>query len=83
MAEGWCSGNMAPRVAPRKGRRRKITKRSRADPWSAQIRGARGSRRQRRRALTRYVPELRRVHDPYGRLDEITIRMLLNHTARW
>jgi CubicO group peptidase (beta-lactamase class C family) len=31
--------------------------------------------------VTRYVPELRRVHDPYGRIDEITIRMLLNHTA--
>jgi CubicO group peptidase (beta-lactamase class C family) len=31
--------------------------------------------------VTRYVPELRRVHDPYGRIDEITIRMLLAHTA--
>jgi CubicO group peptidase (beta-lactamase class C family) len=31
--------------------------------------------------VTRYIPELRRVHDPYGRIDEITIRMLLNHTA--
>ena len=31
--------------------------------------------------VTRYIPELRRVHDPYGKIDEITIRMLLNHTA--
>lgn len=31
--------------------------------------------------VTRYVPELRRVNDPYGRIDEITIRMLLSHTA--
>lgn len=31
--------------------------------------------------VTRYVPELKRVHDPYGKIDEITIRMLLNHTA--
>lgn len=31
--------------------------------------------------VTRYVPELRRVHDPYGRIDDITIRMLLDHTA--
>lgn len=31
--------------------------------------------------VTRFVPELRRVHDPYGKIDEITIRMLLNHTA--
>lgn len=31
--------------------------------------------------VTHYVPELRRIHDPYGKIDEITIRMLLNHTA--
>lgn len=31
--------------------------------------------------VTRYIPELRRVHDPYGKVDDITIRMLLNHTA--
>lgn len=31
--------------------------------------------------VTRYIPELRRIHDPYGRIDSITIRMLLSHTA--
>jgi len=31
--------------------------------------------------VTRYIPELRRVHDPFGKIDEITIRMLLSHTA--
>ncbi|MGH7471731.1 MAG: serine hydrolase domain-containing protein [Longimicrobiales bacterium] len=31
--------------------------------------------------VTRYVPELRRVHDPFGAIDSITIRMLLAHTA--
>lgn len=31
--------------------------------------------------VTRLVPELRRVHDPYGKVDDITIRMLLQHTA--
>jgi CubicO group peptidase (beta-lactamase class C family) len=31
--------------------------------------------------VTRLVPELRRVHDPYGKIDEVTIRMLLDHTA--
>jgi CubicO group peptidase (beta-lactamase class C family) len=31
--------------------------------------------------VTRYIPELRRVHDPYGKIDDITIRMLLSHTA--
>lgn len=31
--------------------------------------------------VTRFLPELRRVHDPYGKVDEITIRMLLEHTA--
>jgi CubicO group peptidase (beta-lactamase class C family) len=28
-----------------------------------------------------YIPELRRVHNPYGSMDDITIRMLLSHTA--
>ncbi|MFN8573311.1 MAG: serine hydrolase domain-containing protein [Gemmatimonadaceae bacterium] len=31
--------------------------------------------------ITRYVPELRQVHDPYGMIDSITIRMLLSHSA--
>ena len=31
--------------------------------------------------VTRHIPELRRVHDPYGRIDSITIRMLMAHTA--
>lgn len=31
--------------------------------------------------VTRSIPELRRVHDPYGKIDDITIRMLLSHTA--
>jgi CubicO group peptidase (beta-lactamase class C family) len=28
--------------------------------------------------VTRYIPELRRVHDPFGAMDSITIRMLLS-----
>ncbi len=28
-----------------------------------------------------YIPELRRVHDPFGPIDSITIRMLLSHSA--
>jgi len=32
-------------------------------------------------AITRYVPELRQVHDPYGMIDSITLRMLLSHSA--
>jgi CubicO group peptidase (beta-lactamase class C family) len=32
-------------------------------------------------AVTRYLPELRQLHDPYGALDRITIRMLLSHSA--
>ena len=28
-----------------------------------------------------YVPELRAVHDPFGRLEEITLRHLLSHSA--
>jgi len=31
--------------------------------------------------ITRYLPELRRLHDPFGMIDSITIRMLLSHTA--
>ena len=31
--------------------------------------------------ITRWVPELRAVHDPFGMIDSITIRMLLSHTA--
>jgi CubicO group peptidase (beta-lactamase class C family) len=31
--------------------------------------------------ITRYVPELRLVHDPYGMIDSITLRMLLSHSA--
>jgi CubicO group peptidase (beta-lactamase class C family) len=30
---------------------------------------------------TRWVPELRRVHNPFGSMDAITVRMLLSHTA--
>ncbi len=31
--------------------------------------------------VTRWVPELRQVHDPYGSMDDVTIRMLLSHAA--
>ena len=31
--------------------------------------------------VTSYLPELRQVHDPFGSMDAITIRMLLSHTA--
>src|SRR3954453_2865472 len=31
--------------------------------------------------ITRYVPELRQVHDAYGMIDSITLRMLLSHSA--
>jgi len=31
--------------------------------------------------VTRYIPELRQVHDAYGSMDDITIRMLLSHSA--
>ena len=31
--------------------------------------------------VTRYVPELRRVHNPFGSMDDITIEMLLSHSA--
>jgi CubicO group peptidase (beta-lactamase class C family) len=31
--------------------------------------------------LVRWVPELRTMHDPYGMMDSITLRMVLSHTA--
>src|SRR5215216_6653245 len=31
--------------------------------------------------VTKYLPELRAVHNPYGSMDEITIRQLMTHTA--
>jgi len=31
--------------------------------------------------VTRYLPELRQVHDPFGYMDDVTIRMLLSHSA--
>ena len=31
--------------------------------------------------VTRWVPELREIHDPYAMIDSITIRMLLSHSA--
>jgi CubicO group peptidase (beta-lactamase class C family) len=31
--------------------------------------------------ITRYIPELRQVHDPFGMIDSITIRMLLSHAG--
>jgi CubicO group peptidase (beta-lactamase class C family) len=31
--------------------------------------------------ITRYVPELRQVHDAYGSMDDVTLRMLLSHSA--
>ncbi len=31
--------------------------------------------------ITRYLPELRQLHDPFGMIDSITIRMLLSHSA--
>lgn len=31
--------------------------------------------------VTRYLPELRQVHDPYGMIDSISVRMLLSHSA--
>jgi CubicO group peptidase (beta-lactamase class C family) len=31
--------------------------------------------------VVRYVPELRSIHDPYGSIDSVTIRMLLSHSA--
>ena len=31
--------------------------------------------------VTKWVPELRLVHDPYGSMDDVTIRMLLSHSS--
>jgi CubicO group peptidase (beta-lactamase class C family) len=31
--------------------------------------------------VTRYLPELRRLHDPFGAIDRITLRLLLSHSA--
>jgi len=31
--------------------------------------------------ITAYVPELRQVHDPFGLMDAITLRMLMSHSA--
>ncbi len=31
--------------------------------------------------VTTYLPELRRIHDPFGSVDSVTIRMLLSHSA--
>jgi CubicO group peptidase (beta-lactamase class C family) len=31
--------------------------------------------------VTQYIPELRLIHDPFGSVDKITIRMLLSHSA--
>lgn len=31
--------------------------------------------------LTSYLPELREIHNPFGSMDEITIRMALNHST--
>jgi CubicO group peptidase (beta-lactamase class C family) len=31
--------------------------------------------------ITRYLPELRQVHDPFGSMDDVTLRMLLSHSA--
>jgi CubicO group peptidase (beta-lactamase class C family) len=31
--------------------------------------------------ITHYIPELGRVHDPYGSMDSVTVRMLLSHSA--
>jgi CubicO group peptidase (beta-lactamase class C family) len=31
--------------------------------------------------ITSYIPELRQVHDPFGSMDVITLRMLMSHSA--
>jgi len=31
--------------------------------------------------LTHYLPELHQIHNPFGSMDEITIRMVLNHST--
>jgi CubicO group peptidase (beta-lactamase class C family) len=32
-------------------------------------------------SLTDYLPELRKIHNPHGSMDELTIRMALNHST--
>jgi len=32
-------------------------------------------------AVTKYLPELEKVHNPFGKMSEITIRQLMNHSA--
>ena len=32
-------------------------------------------------SVTKYLPELEVVHNPYGKMSEITIRQLMNHSA--
>lgn len=31
--------------------------------------------------ITRYIPELRQLHNPFGSTDDITLRMLMSHSA--
>jgi len=31
--------------------------------------------------VTQWIPELRQIHDPYGSVDSVTIRMLLSHAS--
>ncbi len=31
--------------------------------------------------ITRWIPELRQVHDPWGSMDAVTLRMLLSHSS--
>jgi CubicO group peptidase (beta-lactamase class C family) len=31
--------------------------------------------------VTKWIPELRRVHNPFGSMDDVTVRMLLSHSA--
>ena len=31
--------------------------------------------------ITSYIPELRQVHDPFGSMDAVTLRMLMSHSA--
>jgi CubicO group peptidase (beta-lactamase class C family) len=31
--------------------------------------------------ITRYLPELRQLHNPFGSMDDITLRMLMSHSA--
>ena len=31
--------------------------------------------------VTKWIPELRQIHDPYGSVDSITVRMLLSHSS--